>query len=418
MLSYSRRDSVYIEYERARQLVRAKCEVNTPYRKRVLMRNANLVFVVIGMLSFGCSSQVASSNENEQPIDAEAESPDDSSSDLSRGSEPATGPALRAVVDPSTSRVAAADKEWSFVDVPESRCANGTSTGFGINPASGSDELMVYFEGGGACWNAATCGIGTSANIRTGYTSSEFDKDGARDWAIFSRTEPKNPFRNMNHVIVPYCTADVHAGTKTTDYGLFRIVHNGASNVDEMLLRLKATYPNLRRLVVVGTSAGGFGAQLNYPRFAATFPSTKIDLVADGAQMLTPKGSLRQEWSESWGLRTPNDCTGCLEKYPNYVTYLLRKYPNANFALFASMRDIVLTPFFNFGIDVQSFRDETAELLVNRYDLYPNGRYLARRWFRHGYLEGVKQVASNENKESFAFLAEFLAGTAVSKRPF
>jgi Pectinacetylesterase len=386
------------------------------------MRKAVLFCVAVGLFSIGCGAPVAPETEPDPIAATEDETYIDDTAaeqaDLTFGNGQASGPALRGTVDTVSSQVFATDKAWSFVDVPESRCANGTPTGFGLNPNAASDELVVYFQSGGACWNLATCGIGTSANIRTGYQGADFDKDGARDWSIFSRTEPRNPFRNMNLVYVPYCTADVHAGNKITDYGLVQINHHGARNVEALLLRLKATYPNLRRLIVAGTSAGGFGAQLNFPRFAAAFPNAKLDVVVDSAQMLTPQGSLAQEFAGNWGVTVPSDCTGCLQNYPSYVSYLLQKNPRSNFALFASMRDAVLTPFLGFGINVQAFRDETATLLVTRYDPQSNGRYIARRWFRHGYLEGVKQITSNENKVSFEFLTAFLAGTAVNKRPF
>ncbi len=386
------------------------------------MRNAVFFCVSVSLFSFNCGTPGLPDSETDSTAATDDETyVDDTAAeqaDLTFGNGQASEPALRAMVNPATAQVLAADKAWSFVDVPESRCANGESTGFGLNPNAASDELVVYFQSGGACWNLATCGIGTSVNIRGGYKGTDFDTEGARDWSIFSRTEPKNPFRNMNLAFVPYCTADVHAGTKVTNYGLVQINHHGARNVEAVLLRLKATYPNLRRIIVAGTSAGGFGAQLNFPRFAAAFPNAKIDSVVDSAQMLTPQGSLAQEFAQNWGVTVPSDCTGCLESYPSYVTYLLQKNPNANFALFASMRDAVLTPFLGFGINVQAFRDETANLLVTRYDPRPNGRYIARRWFRHGYLEGVKQITSNENKVSFEFLTAFLAGTAVSKRPF
>ena len=347
-------------------------------------------------------------------------SPAEPSSDESPAAAPdiASTAASRAGVDPVTNRISAVEKEWSFVDVPESQCANGAPTGFGVNPVDASREMVIYLQGGGACWNPATCGVGTAANIRRGYSGKDFDTDGIRDWSMFSRVEPKNPFRDMNQVIVPYCTADVHAGTKTTNYGFVTIAHHGALNVEAMLLRLKATYPQLLRIIVVGTSAGGFGAQLNFPRFSAAFPDAKIDVLADSGQMITPGGTLPDEWANNWGLIVPGACAGCLGNYPKYVDYLLTKYPGSSFGLYASLRDATLTPFFGFGVNAQAFRDETAELLVQQYDRSPNGRYLARPGVRHGYLSQVKKLGSREDKDSFEFLGAFVAGTAVNKRPF
>jgi hypothetical protein len=359
-----------------------------------------------GLLASGCAT-----------ADEGGEGDADNAAAGDNGPAPAAA-ALRANVNPVTQQISAADRAWSFVDVPESRCANGEPTGFGINPASGSDELIVYFQGGGACWNLATCGVGTASNLRQGYTASDFDSDGIRDWALFNRADAATPFRAMNQVIVPYCTGDVHAGTRAANYGLLTIQHRGAQNVEAMLTRIKATFPGLRRIIMVGTSAGGFGAQLNYPRFVAAYPSAQLDVVADSAQLLAPRGGLSGEWAASWGLVIPGECVGCIEQFPKYVGYLATKYPTSRFGLFASLRDVVLTPFFNFGINAQAFRDDTAALLLQQYDPFPRARYLARSGLRHGYLSGVREVTSRENIESFAFLRAFVAGTAVNKRPF
>jgi hypothetical protein len=44
---------------------------------------------------------------------------------------------------------------WTWVDFPDSVCANGTPTGIAINPHAGAMNLMIYFEGGGDCVDAA-----------------------------------------------------------------------------------------------------------------------------------------------------------------------------------------------------------------------------------------------------------------------
>jgi hypothetical protein len=45
------------------------------------------------------------------------------------------------------------DGEWQFIDFPDAKCRNGSSTGIGVRYGSG-DGLVIYFEGGGACFNA------------------------------------------------------------------------------------------------------------------------------------------------------------------------------------------------------------------------------------------------------------------------
>lgn len=375
------------------------------------------IALTLGIASAACGA----------PPDATGELPDDAigtdegADEAYEDPRASSTPFERGAVDPVSGTILAADRAWSFVPLPDTRCANGTASGIGVNPASGAEDMVVYFQGGGACWNLATCGIGTAANLRKGYDEDDFARDDIREWAIFSRAEARNPFRGMTQVVVPYCTGDVHAGTREKTYGagLAQVTmgHYGARNVDAILRHLKATYPGLRRLVVVGTSAGGFGAQLNFPRFVAAFPAARIDVVADSAQLINPQGGLTAEWVANWGIELPPACAGCGTDFPKYLDYLTATYPAARFGLLASMRDATLTPFFNFGINVQAFRDRTSELLTDRYEPRGNARYLARSGIRHGYLNNVKVVRSRENVATFEWLNAFASGTARNRRP-
>src|SRR2546423_10974885 len=45
---------------------------------------------------------------------------------------------------------------WSWVDFPDSSCDDGSATGIGVNQGS-SNNLLVFMNGGGACWDYLTC---------------------------------------------------------------------------------------------------------------------------------------------------------------------------------------------------------------------------------------------------------------------
>ncbi|MCA2981313.1 MAG: hypothetical protein INH41_26485 [Myxococcaceae bacterium] len=306
---------------------------------------------------------------------------------------------------------------WAFVPLPETRCANGSTTGVGVNLNPASNEVLVYFVGGGACWNLATCGVGTSANVRRGYGAAEFAADGVKGWAMFSRQEPRNPFRELSLVVVPYCTADVHAGTQVKTYdGLLTVHHLGARNVDALLPRLVATFPSARRLVLVGSSAGGFGAQLNAPKFVAAFPAARVDVLADSAQLVNPAGPRLAEWVAAWGVQVPAACAGCANDFPRFLDHLLATYPGARFGLLASMQDTTLTPFFNYGLDVLGFATATSGVLA-RYDGTTNGTYFARTSPRHTWLEFVTRVSGNDDTATFDWVQGFLRGDLDRRRP-
>jgi len=65
-------------------------------------------------------------------------------------------PALPFPLEPGE-RIEAPELRWSFVGFPDSRCANGTSTGIAINPIEDPQGLLIFMQGGGACWDSNTC---------------------------------------------------------------------------------------------------------------------------------------------------------------------------------------------------------------------------------------------------------------------
>ncbi|MBA3547544.1 MAG: hypothetical protein H0T76_13755, partial [Nannocystis sp.] len=102
---------------------------------------------------------------------------------------------------------------WTWIDFPESRCRNGTTTGIGVRYGS-SDKLAIFFEGGGACFNSATCLLNDGFS---NFGSFQFGawKLGIGVGGIFNHKNADNPVADWNFIYVPYCTGDVHAGDKT-----------------------------------------------------------------------------------------------------------------------------------------------------------------------------------------------------------
>jgi Pectinacetylesterase len=128
------------------------------------------------------------------------------------------------------------------------------------------------------------------------------------DVGPFDRARATNPFRASTYVFIPYCTGDLHGGSHVATYQALdtRTYHHvGRLNAVVYLARLAATWPRPSRVVVSGTSAGGFGATLNYDLFRAAFPDAKAALVDDAGPFLEGEGipsGVRGPWFESWHL--------------------------------------------------------------------------------------------------------------------
>src|SRR5262249_42892316 len=129
--------------------------------------------------------------------------------------------------------------------------------------------------------------------------------------SIFDRNEPKNPFKDWNVVFVPYCTGDVHAGDHVSTYsdtngGNTKMWHHkGHANILAYLKRLAPPFPNMKKVVVSGSSAGGFGASMNYDDFRKYFPSGQSYLIDDSGPPLEapniPQGYI-DAWYQEWNL--------------------------------------------------------------------------------------------------------------------
>ncbi len=168
---------------------------------------------------------------------------------------------------PATRAFGAPNEQWTFVPIDGAKCGNGSPTGIGVNPTAASNKVVIFLEGGGACYEAKGCtGPMPSASHFMGYGATELadyaKNDGAK--GIFDRTDPKNPFRGFNFVFVPYCTGDVHTGDKVKVDGGVTLNFVGQRNLKAMLPKVVANFPAPDKVVFAGSSAGGFGSMYDF----------------------------------------------------------------------------------------------------------------------------------------------------------
>lgn len=256
---------------------------------------------------------------------------------------------------------------WTWVDVPGMVCGNGSPTGIAVNPSTRSNKLVIIVEGGGACWEAANCYgiiVPVTASHLDGFNATTFI--GVRNQFIDSnwmlqRTEPTSLFGDASWVFVPYCTGDLHAGTRENIYqalGQMRTMHHkGAMNMDAALARI-AGYP-ASEVFAIGISAGGFGVQLNWDRISATFPNVTTHAWADGAQMVPIESGRWGTMNSVWAPRYPAGCTNCNVRFDNTAAFWRAAPPatGGRYALTNSLQDGTLALFF--GYDAQGMRTQS-----------------------------------------------------------
>jgi hypothetical protein len=116
------------------------------------------------------------------------------------------------------------------------------------------------------------------------------------------------------------------------------------------LKRLGATFPNPGKLVVAGSSAGGFGALVNYEAFRWYWPDADGYLVDDSGPALVNNdvpADFRQAWFANWriGVATDPFCSGCRDDLSAAWLELADLHPRDRLAFISHTQDHVMGPF-------------------------------------------------------------------------
>ncbi len=237
------------------------------------------------------------------------------------------------------------DAGWTQIPVEGATCARGTPYSFFVhegNPA----KLMVYFQGGGACWNANSCKPG-------GPFDSSVEADELERYAgIFDFANPQNPVADYTVVVATYCTGDVHTGAAAQTYRVgetdMTIHFDGFSNARAVLEWVYAHYEQHSQLIVSGSSAGAYGAVFNAPYLLAHYPDAQATVFGDAGI-----GVLPAEWDgfSTWGTRTnvalKDEASVSSAEFTNQLyTAAAQAFPKASFAQYTSYSDAVQTGFY------------------------------------------------------------------------
>jgi hypothetical protein len=201
------------------------------------------------------------------------------------------------------------DGRYHWIDVPGTKCLDGTQTGleYICNGGSAAAPLVVFLEGGGACGDGVSCdcqadGDGNCTGTWT-MQVNHFARAQSYDGQLFGQEKspsmtptpfgqspifngPSAPFNGWNILYIPYCTGDAHTGDLERDYVTpdgrkIHAWHYGFLNVALDLLRARTLFPAPQRIVVSGDSAGAMGSDCNLSRLHDTWsgvPMTQLSV--------------------------------------------------------------------------------------------------------------------------------------------
>ena len=193
------------------------------------------------------------------------------------------------------------DQEWQTVNLDdECMCSDGSDYFLFVRRGN-SDNLLIHFSGGGACWDDFTCSNpitirkalteGDSKDLKAFYYPVVYDFFSKFLKGVFDNTKESNPFKDWNIVYIPYCTGDLHIGNKTTNYKTedgdeMEVHHNGQTNVTAALDWIYRNFENPGKILVSGESAGGFASAYWAPFVAEHYRDhEKIYQLSDGSQL-------------------------------------------------------------------------------------------------------------------------------------
>jgi hypothetical protein len=315
--------------------------------------------------------------------------------------------------------------QWVYVPVDGTRCMDNSPTGIGVNLGT-SGDLVIYLEGGGACFNSSTC---SHVAHPGGWGPTDFDENlTIYNIGLFDRLDDSNPLHDATFVFVPYCTGDVHSGSKPDGMGNRAFV--GYANVGHDLDLIVPQSKQVKRVVLAGSSAGGFGALINYDRTQTAFGSTPVFLLDDSGPpvsdtYLTP--CLQQLFRTSWNLDAalPAGCTACTQAngggLSNALGWLADKYPDRRLGLVTSTRDGVIRSFYGYGypdcvagasgnpMPEADYAAGIAELRDQTLASHPNFRVYSKDSAEHVWLLFEPETISPRSDGSGKHLADWLA---------
>jgi hypothetical protein len=256
-----------------------------------------------------------------------------------------------------------------------------------------ADGLVIFFDGGGACWDDVTCAIPrlrAAPRDDDGFFKAELidTDDPNRFSGIFDLDNPRNPVRDWSFVYVPYCTGDVHSGSNTARYTdpdtgeSYTIEHRGADNFRVVLEWMKDNFAQPGQLLVAGSSAGAYGASNHYPRIRAAYPRSRAMMIGDAGQGVTTQGFLDQR-NQSWRMVLPRGLfqrNDAITPETDVVGRLAARYPRDRFAQYTTAHDVTQASFYAL-MGVENACNAWAEAMsgaLTRRQQAPNFRsYLA-----------------------------------------
>lgn len=247
-------------------------------------------------------------------------------------------------------------------------CVNGDEYSFFVRQGT-VNRVLLFLQGGGACWDAITCSLPLyTATVSAPGSSGILDPDN-----------PDNPFRDWHMVYLPYCSADVFFGNVDQNYLGRTVHHRGFVNAEAAR---QWAYENITApevAFVSGCSAGAVGVIMHGTYMAEAYkdnPNIRSAMVTDSFQGIIPESFAG---IENWNV-VPNIPPWLpeLKEPPFNMTRAILAgaplYPESIIAHFNYANDAVQSTFYGAmggnPAEIPGLIDEAVHTLADSLDNY------------------------------------------------
>lgn len=240
----------------------------------------------------------------------------------------------------------------------------GTNSKFSFFVKEGPiNNLLVFFDGGGACWDTMNCIYYPTYDPTVDKTVKGLTAAGG----IFDTDNPANPFKDWNFVFIPYCTGDIHWGSNDKQYPdylnlyhgrMFTIHHRGFDNFLVVLKWINENFSRPHEIFVTGSSAGSYGAILAFPYIQEAYPESEASILGDAGFGVVTE-SFKNNSMNNWGIQQnlPTWIPGFDRPFSEYSNAEMYKmiadyYPHRKIGQYTTAWDETQTFYYNVMLNI------------------------------------------------------------------
>jgi len=251
-------------------------------------------------------------------------------------------------------------------------------------------KVVLYLQGGGACWDYFSCyGLPMAQEVASGPPGE------GGGFLITDNTT--NPLRDWSVVYASYCDGSVWSGDNDVTYykeedgvpiGEGKLTcHHGLQNLSAALTLLKKNFPFPDKILVSGSSAGGYGTLIGSMATRLQYSYTPIHVINDsGPDIVNPKypfltESAKKNWKFEQFLPEGIECPKCEEQMIFIIGWILNHDPIIKYGLFSYYNDLVIGTIF-LGLKSEQYRELLVSITNELHAMHPE---TFKRFFIEGY---------------------------------